>query len=278
MKKILSLCLLVGLFGVSFAADPAPKKAQFPQPVNPPPSPTSVLTVKADHVYAFERDVDCSIKVYPKGAVKFKKDAGPITIRGVYSDGIGKSETRTFKGPFVYSIEEIVTDGPVHIEVIPYGFKADSEATETDIVVDSGLDGKRCPEILPKPKPKPDPPKPDPKPDPVPLANKQILLAFIDRTNPDTAYTNALSSPVFRKALTDVNWEMEIVDTGSDSGKSRLSEFNAVLKKGGRSVPSPGLVSMDLEGVDRGTIRYVGDLPKTGADLAAAVTTIKGGK
>ena len=190
--KFRVLLLLALLPAFSFGADP-PKPIRLPEinipdppkPV-PKPSPNSAIPLPADRLYVIDSDVACLVLASPSSALTITKDAGPIKIRGSFVDGAGKSETRTYKGKEVYTVE-VADGGRVELIIVPVG--ADSPDKVTRQLIDAGT--------APLPPPAPDP-KPDPKPDPAVETADHLMLAVVEDV---TART-----PAIAKVLNATSW------------------------------------------------------------------------
>jgi hypothetical protein len=153
--------LTVLLAAVPLAAAPPDDIILPVVPVAPPlpPTPSAATTLTGELLYVIQSKTECVVRAHPANLVRIEKVAGPITVRGKFVDGTGKTETRKFAGPWVYFIEAAGT-GRVELDIIPLGLKA--EADIVSVAIDVDVQGPIPP---PKPKPEPDP-KPDPKPDP----------------------------------------------------------------------------------------------------------------
>lgn len=193
----LLLCALAAVVG---AAEPSPIRLPA-APVAPPapapaPLPGGVVTLSGDALYVVDCKVEVVVRAHPAGLVRVVKEAGPITVRGRFVDGTGKTETRKFAGPHVYLIEAAGT-GRVELDFIPLGLKAETEIVSATIDVDAG----QGPIPPPKPKPDPEPKPPDPKPEPGP-----VRVLFIYETNKPVATEayNAMYSQAVAKYLDQV--------------------------------------------------------------------------
>lgn len=139
MRYLAALVLFLGLAsGTSLALVP-PSDSPFtfptdPAPPSPPPPPKpvpgSVPILTKDVFYVVGSKTDALVRPHPAELVKVTKEAGPIKIRGVFYDGGGKVETRSYSEPFVFIVEPVGT-GRVEIDFIPV--KA-SPVAEKDIV------------------------------------------------------------------------------------------------------------------------------------------------
>lgn len=136
------------------AAEPSeairiPTGPVVPQPM---PGPNSTLRLAADQLLVIDSDVPCLVFASPPGLVSVSEEAGPVKIRGKFVDGV-RTETRTFKGKAVFTVEAIA-NGRVELIVVPTSAKATTDAIRRVVDVDAGQGP-----IPPPPKPV-DPPKP----------------------------------------------------------------------------------------------------------------------
>ena len=137
-------------------------------PPGPEPAPVEqqpISTLKADEWYVIESDAPLAVLSSPVGLVSVTEDAGPIRIKGKFADGNGRTETRSYAGPHVYSVEA-VKSGTVELILIPVGFTDAAQIRRQTLTV-SGLG----------PQPPPDPgPGPDPGPQPGPVKSFRVIF------------------------------------------------------------------------------------------------------
>jgi len=130
---LLSLSTLIG-----FAND-----GPFDLPVAPivtPPAPKVSEAVAGDQLWVVNGKTDAVVRDHPKGLVKITKENGPLRIRGKFAGGT-QVETKTFPGPFVFIVEAVPgVSGKVDIDIIPLGFKAETEIISRTLSVNSGTD------------------------------------------------------------------------------------------------------------------------------------------
>lgn len=122
------------------AVPPADSPIKIPAAPVVPPAPVvpgSVVSLSGDQLYVIDCAVDCAVRTHPAELVKVTKETGPIRIRGKFVDGLGKTETKHFSGPFVFIVEP-VGKGRVELDVIPYSFKAETEIVSAKIDVNGG--------------------------------------------------------------------------------------------------------------------------------------------
>lgn len=198
------------------AEPPAPPRAQikFPDIVTPlapapKPDPGAVPKLTGETLYVVESAAPLVLIASPDGLAKVVEDAGPLKIRGRFIDGDGKSETRTYKGPHVYTIE---ATGKGRIELIAWP----TGGSVTDVVrktvdVDAGAG--------PQPPPGPTPPVPDP-PTPAPAGFRAIFIyessANLTREQLNILNSTAIADYLNRKTVKTDNrpgwrkWDKDI--------------------------------------------------------------------
>lgn len=129
----------------------------IPQPLPPPPpNPNVNPTIEYGKFYVVESDAQFFLLVSPKTFVPVSYEDGPIKLRGVFVDGTGKVETRTYKKKFIAIVEPLPeARGEAELIAIPKGVETEDKIKR--LMVDLGP--------VPDPEPEPDP---DPTPDPTP--------------------------------------------------------------------------------------------------------------
>lgn len=147
----------------------------IPAPVDPlPVDPTAKLTLTTSTFYILTTNVDAVVTSSPLGLVKITKEAGPITIRGVFVDSNGKTVTRKYTGKNIYYVDAVAS-GDVEILVIKTGVTDESKILRNSITVDAGTTPPKPP--VP-PGPGPDPKPPGPTPAPLPGDGLQVLIVY----------------------------------------------------------------------------------------------------
>jgi hypothetical protein len=121
-----------------------------------------------------DSDMPVIVLASPPGLVTVTTDTGPLKIRGKFVDGSGKTETRTYKGKSVTTVEAI-GKGDVELLVIPEGVKTEGEILRRRLAVDAGT-----PDPPPGPGPGPNPPQPI-DPAPIPVAGFRVLIVFEEK-------------------------------------------------------------------------------------------------
>lgn len=191
MRSLFLAVALIACPGLLLAQDDAPApttstEIRLPNLVVPPMPqpvpPNSRVKFTKELYFVIDSDTPCLVLASPLGLVSISSDEGPIKVRGRFIDGAG-TETRTFKGPYVYTVEA-QNSGDVEILVIPEKAKeADVLRRSLRVVVD-GVD------------PQPQPDKPDPMPEP---------------TIPDGKYKMAASVVAWAGTVTSPNKKAEMV-------------------------------------------------------------------
>ena len=154
---------------IVFPVLPTPDK--LPVAPTPPADPDAVPSLAYGQVYVVQSDVDFILLASPANLVAITPPStGPITVRGLFADGPGKIETRTFRSKYVAFVDAVEqASGRVELIAIPVGVTDESSVTRQ--LVDLGLG--------PQPPPGPVDPTPDPviPPTPVPTGFR-VIFAF----------------------------------------------------------------------------------------------------
>lgn len=74
-------------------------------PPPPPPTPGQVVTLKPGYQYVVTSTDDVAVLTSPTGVLSITNESGPIRISGLFSDGKGVRETRTYTDKRVYILE-----------------------------------------------------------------------------------------------------------------------------------------------------------------------------
>ena len=176
-RLTLSMIALAWAGIVLAAPEPLPPRDEIRLPVIdlPTPMPTkpaAVTRLGANQIYVIDSSVPLQVVASRDGFVTINEDAGPLKIKGIFvDDPSGKPKTRTFAGPFLYTVE-VVASGQVELVI----FKdVKTPALRRTIDVDAGQG--------PQPPPKPiDPPKPDDGP-PIPGPGVKGLVVYDAKVN-----------------------------------------------------------------------------------------------
>lgn len=170
-------CLLLAIPSAAPVAPSPDAVIRLPSaPLVPQPMPPADAAVRlaADQLYVIDSDLPVIVLASPTGLVAITEDTGPLKIRGRFVGGTGGTETRTYSGKHVVTVEALAS-GRVELLVVPVGAKTPAEVIRRTLDVDAGE--------APRPPPKPPEPKPpDPKPDPTlpeaPDGVTRVLILF----------------------------------------------------------------------------------------------------
>lgn len=134
------------------------------EPYDPKPEePSTVIgTLSADQFYVIESTAKLITLSSPEGLVSFEETPGPIRVRGLFVDGSGKIETRTYNSPYVYFVTAVAS-GKTELILIPEGVTSQDDIVRQVLTV-SGIG------------PRPGPVDPvDPDDPPIPPVDPPIL-------------------------------------------------------------------------------------------------------
>lgn len=209
MLRYLAVLLLVT--SPAWADDPAPVEPPKPIPAvvpqivfpllptpdkvpvspAPPADPDAVPTLAYGRVYIVQSDQDFILLASPQKLVTITRSPGPITVRGLFADGSGKIETRTFQSKFVAFVDVIENAaGRLELLAIPVGVADESAITRQLIDIGAG--------------PRPPPPGPDPIPivPPVPTPTGfRVIFVTESSANMTREQLNTLASTQIRSFL-----------------------------------------------------------------------------
>lgn len=215
-------CLLLAAAAAVGAAEPpirVPSAPVVPQPMPAPPGPDASLRLAGDALYVIDSDLPVIVLASPKGLVSVTQEAGPLRIRGKFVDGLGKVESRTFKGKHVITVEPLAT-GRVELLIVPQGATKESDVIRRTLDVDAG-DGPRPPPVPPDPKPVP----PDPKPKP-PTGEVAWLVVVEETAQRTPATAKVLGDLAYWQGLKARGVEWRHYDKDAPEAKSRnYSQF-----------------------------------------------------
>lgn len=146
-----------------------PNGPPAPVPVpQPTVEPRIIGTIKLDEWYVVESSVELITLQSPNGLLSIESTSGPIKVRGKFSDGTGKTETREYRSPFVYFVTAEKT-GTTELILVPVGV-LDAKDIVRQVLVVSGTGPN------PPPVPDPDDPVIPVPPEPVTPAKLQIVI------------------------------------------------------------------------------------------------------
>lgn len=204
-----TLAVVLVASAVGFAEPPirVPAAPVVPQPMPPAPRPDAAIRLAGDSLFVIDGDTPFLVLASPAGVVSVTEDVGPIRVRGKFADGLGKVETRTFKGKQVVTVEAVQT-GRCELLIVPVGAKSAADVIRRSLEVDAGHG--------PQP-----PPKPDPKPDPVVTEGKRWILIIEETADATPSRGKLVTDPVLFdriKAKGHV-WRIADVNVVDASGK-----------------------------------------------------------
>jgi hypothetical protein len=242
------------------AADDAIRLPMTPvlvEPDNTPvPSSEVISTLAADQWYVVESVGEVIALQSPEGIVDIESTSGPIKVRGMFVDGTGKIETRTYSSPYVYFVTA-KTSGKTELILIPIGVTAQQDIVRQVLTV-SG--------IGPQPPPGPGP-EPQPEPEPTPQATNVSLAIVEDTMNRTPEMAITMNGIVGWTAFVDSgnDWRAYDLTTGEARGKKAITDLNG---------PSPGIVIYDKA---TGKMIHRGDMPATIDELKTLIGGLTGG-
>ena len=194
-----------------------------PPKADPTPAPVSPSKLTADRMYMIDSDVQLLVFTSPADRVAVTREEGPLRVRGKFIDGPDKTETRTYKGKFVYTVEA-VSPGAVEIIVVPVGAKAETDAVRKTIEVVDGTG------------PIPPPVDPDKPPPVVPVTSFRAFLVTESGQTVTAAQSSALFGIKVEEALTTActggrdGWQRRDKDTDPAADTTGLKSFWAAAK------------------------------------------------
>lgn len=171
------LCLTSVAFGdddmplprIVFPMKPVPVEPDKPRPIVEPTDPQIISDIRQDEMYVLESPVELYVLTSPAGVLSVDATEGPIRVRGKFSDGSGKLETRNYTAPWVYFITA-PGKGKAELILVPKGVKLESDIARQVLTVVG---------TTPNPPPDPDPDViPDPI-DPDPGRVKSFRVIFV---------------------------------------------------------------------------------------------------
>lgn len=173
---------------------PSPAPSPGPMPAPPAPDPAAVQVLNADSLYvALQSDTPFLLFASPSNLVTITKESGPLKVRGRFSDGAGKYETRVLTAKYLAIVEAAGT-GRVELIAVPVGADAEGVAVRKMLDVNDGT--------KPIPPPKPVDPKVDPvPPKPVPVGDFRVLFVYETSASLTREQLNILNSTAIRTYL-----------------------------------------------------------------------------
>lgn len=178
--------LFVGLASARATDPPAViHLPNVPVPDVPMPPPDSVVKLSEGQLYVVDSTVQLVILSSPAGILTTTGETGPVKMKGEFVDAPGKILTRTFKGPFVYTVDVVAT-GKAELLIVPLGLKTEKDVLRRTLDANLG--------------PRPPPPAPTPTPTPVPVVTGTGVWAIVvaDETTQTIAQGKILDGPTLR--------------------------------------------------------------------------------
>lgn len=254
---------------IVFPVLPTPDK----QPVAPAPpaDPDAVPTLAYGQIYVVQSETAFILLASPRELVTITPTPGPIAVRGVFVDGTGKVETRTFQSKYVAFVDAgETTSGRVELIAIPTGVTDESAISRQLLEVNHG----------PQPPPKPvDPVDPVDPPTPAPTGFRVVFayetaaaltreqLNILNSTQ-ITAFLNANCAKGADGRADWRKWDRDILISPRES-PTIVELWNAAK-------PKLGTLPQMIVAVDgRATVM---DLPATEVETLAKLKTIAGVK
>lgn len=153
---------------IIFPMKPVPVEPDKPRPIIEPTDPQIISEIRQDEMYVLESPVELFVLTSPAGVLSVDATEGPIRVRGKFSDGSGKLETRNYTAPWVYFVTA-PGKGKAELILVPKGVNLESDiARQVLTVVGTG----------PNPPPEPDT-DPDVEPDSGPVPVKSFRVIFV---------------------------------------------------------------------------------------------------
>lgn len=199
-------CLVFLLLSIPAFADdpvipePVPVKPglifpSFPgvDPVTPSPAPVpvpavdSIPVLSAGQWYVVQSDAEFYLLASPADRVVIQYEQGPLRIKGVFADGSGKVETRTYASKYLAIVDAAESkSGRVELFGIPAGVSDPSLITRR--LIDIG--------VAPQPPPIDPPVPPGPPPVVVPTGFRVLMIYESSDSNPEAVNTTLNSTKI----------------------------------------------------------------------------------
>lgn len=126
--------------------------ATVPVTPAPPADPATIPTLIPGRLFVIQSPVKFKLFVSDSKLVSIRKVKGPRDISGVFADGDGSDEDRTYDAPFLAIVKaEKSQSGQVKLIYDPTGAEEESDATEILLLIGAG------------PRPPPEPVDPNPQ-------------------------------------------------------------------------------------------------------------------
>jgi hypothetical protein len=250
-----------GVLLASSAADDAIRLPMTPvlvEPDNTPvPSSEVISTLAADQWYVVESVGEVIALQSPEGIVGYSSHtSGPIKVRGMFVDGTGKIETRTYSSPYVYFVTA-KTSGKTELILIPIGVTAQAGHSA------AGADGERHRAAAASRTRSPQPSQNQSQH----RRRKRIARNRRRHNEPNAEMAITMNGLVGWTAFVDSgnDWRAYDLTTGEARGKKAITDLNG---------PSPGIVIYDKA---TGQMIHRGDMPATIDELKTLIGGLTGG-
>lgn len=257
---VLACVLAFSSLGLAQTPAPVPPKlpdVHFPNPPAPKPVPVpvgpgSAFQLKQGVQYVITSSAQIQVIASPAGVLTVSPDVGPLRISGVFSDGTGSRETRTYKQPFLYIVEATATGGTCELIAVssltdPAGVTRQAVTTDT-----------------PAPVPGPGP-GPTPGPTPPPAGSGAWAVVVFDQKAPTIAQGQVIDGPTLT-ALRAAG-KSQSMGNVDDAAAITSHKYDVVMQRA--NVQAPAVLVLDKDGKPVSTVK----LPATDAELA---TFLKG--
>lgn len=170
-----------------------------PKPIVPPKAPEWNLKAGVT-LYVFEADEPVHVFDEPEGFVKVTEAKiapnSSLMINGVFVDGEGKRETRTYTGPYVYTVEG-TNAGKTCLLLVPTTVAKKEDVKKERLVVlgdkPPPVDPIVPPDVVPPPEPKDEAPIKEP--------GFRVLMVFANNTARPESQKSVIYGETVRKFL-----------------------------------------------------------------------------
>lgn len=197
LSLLFSGCCAVAQGGVQ--TQPEAIEITLPHISGPPiPCPDELTqptpTITPDTIFVVQSNVPLIALQSPQGLLKISTETGPLRVRGRFSDGDGKIETRNYSAKYLVFVDAS-KPGQTELLLVPHGVTKESDIVRQLLIV-SG-EGPRPP---PEPGPGPEPKPPDPKP-PEPVKSFRVIFVKESGSTLPPGQTSIPGAKVIREYL-----------------------------------------------------------------------------
>lgn len=198
-----AVLVLLILSSVAHADDPVKPVLVFPTMptpavVDPTPTPSpapvnAVPLLVPGQLYVVQSEEEFFLLASPAALATTTYETGPIKIRGVFTDGNGKSETRTFESKYIAIVDPTEgASGRIELLGVPVGLKRESDIFR--VLIDIG--------VAPRPPPPGPVDPPGPTPTPAPTGFRALFI-YESTAKLTREQLNTLHSTQITKYLND---------------------------------------------------------------------------